>query len=89
MLQGTLVLEKLTQIHLAFEVGLGVGGEGSEDFWVDIPGGDAAMVLTTVFIVNDKRDDLIPEAFLQHDQSAEATVSIFKGMNSFKTDMEF
>ena len=82
------VLEEAAEIHLAFEVGLGVGSEGSEDFWVDIPGGDAAMVLTTVFIVNDKRDDLIPEAFLQHDQSTKAAVSIFEGVDAFKADME-
>ncbi len=46
------------------------------------------MVLTTVFIVNDKRDDLIPEAFLQHDQSTKAAVSIFEGVDAFKADME-
>ena len=61
---GTLVLEKLTQIHLAFEVGLGVGGEGSEDFWISIPLSDTTMVLTAVLIVNDKWDDLMPEALL-------------------------
>jgi uncharacterized protein len=52
------------QIHLAFEVRLRAGGKVGKDFWICIPGGDAAMVLTTVFIVNDKRDDLMPEALL-------------------------
>lgn len=85
---GTVVLEQSTQVHFAFEVGLGTGGDGGEKVRIGIPHGDAAMVLAAVLIVNDKWDDLVPEAFLQHDQSSHAAVAVFKGMNAFEPDME-
>lgn len=82
-------MEQSTQVHFSLEVGLSAGGKVGEDFWVGIPGGDAFMIFATVLIVDDEGDDLMAQAFFEHDQSAEATVSIFKGMNSYKTDMEF
>ena len=46
------------------------------------------MILATVFIIDDEGDDLVLEAFLHHDQPAESTVAVFKGMDAFEPDME-
>jgi hypothetical protein len=62
-----LVLEQSTQIHFAVEVGLGPCGDGGKDFWVRIPEGDAFMVFSAVFIIDDEWDDLVSETFLRHD----------------------
>ena len=83
-----LVLEQSTQIHLALEVGLGTGGDGSEYFGIRVPGGDAFMVCATMLIVDDEWDNLMSEAFLHHDQSAEATIAVFEGMDAFEADVE-
>jgi hypothetical protein len=45
-----LVLQQLTQIHFAFKVGLWAGGDGSENIWVRVPGGNDA---TTVVVIDD------------------------------------
>jgi hypothetical protein len=69
-------------------VGLGTGGEVSKDFWICIPGGDAFVVLASVFVINDERGNLVSEAFLQNNQSSKATVAIFKGVDALKANME-
>ena len=46
------------------------------------------MILATVFIIDDEGDDLVSEAFLYHDQSPQAAVSVFEGMDALEPDME-
>ena len=46
------------------------------------------MICAPVFVVDDEWDDLVSEAFLHHDQSAEAAIPVFKGMDSFESDVE-
>ena len=46
------------------------------------------MILATVFIIDDEGDDLVSEAFLNHNQPAEAAVSVFEGMDALEPDME-
>ncbi len=87
-LQGSLVLEQSTQIHFAIEVGLGAGGEVGEDFWVGIPCCDTFMVFSAVFVIDDKGDNLVSEAFFEHDQSSKTAVAVFEGMNPFKADVK-
>ena len=61
------------------------GGEGSG---VCFPRCDSSVVFATVFVVDDEWDNLVAQAFLHHDQSAEAAVSVFKGMDTLEPDME-
>ena len=41
-----------------------------------------------MLVVIDKGDELVPEAFLHHNQPVEAAVAVFKGMDTFEPDME-
>ena len=53
-----------------------------------VPLFQSAVVVQLQIIFDDKRDDIIFQAFLKHDQPAHATVSILEGMDSFKPYME-
>lgn len=65
-----------------------MGDDFGEDGWIFVPFGDSVVVFPSLLIVDDKRHDLMPQAFLHHDQSAKAAVAIFEGVDAFKADME-
>ena len=65
-----------------------MGSDGGKDFWVRIPEDDAFMVFSAVLIVDDEGDDLMAQAFFEHDQSAEAAVTVFEGVDPFETDIK-
>ena len=69
-MQGSLVLEQFTEIHFAFEVALRTEDEVTEDAGIDIPIDDTFVVLTSVLFINDKGNDLMSKALLDHDQPA-------------------
>ena len=62
-----MVLEQPAKVHFTFEVGLGPGGDGGEDFRVSAPACDSSVVFATVLIVDDEWDDLVTEALFHHD----------------------
>ena len=47
----------------------------------------ASIVIHLDFIGNDERYDIVIEALLKHDKSADTSVTILKWMNSFKCQM--
>lgn len=69
-MQGSLVLEQFTEIHFAFEVALRTEDEVTEDAGIDIPIDDTFVVLASVLVINDKGNDLMSKALLDHDQPA-------------------
>ena len=83
-----MVLEEAADVHFAFEMGLGAVDGFGEDSGIGIPLGYSTVVFATVFIVDDKWNDLVTKAFFEHNQSAEAAVTIFEGADALKSDME-
>ena len=52
------------------------------------PFGQAAVIEHLEFLVDDKRNDIIAQALLEKNQSANTTVSILKRVDMFKAVME-
>lgn len=85
---GATILQQSAGIHLVSQAILGEFGFCHKQVWVCLPFLDATIVFTSMFVIIDKGDDLVPKAFLHHEQPAEAAISIFEGMDAFKPDME-
>ena len=69
-LNGSLVLEQFAEVHFAFEVTLRAKDEVTEDAGIDIPIDDTFVILASVLVINDKGNDLMSKALLDHDQPA-------------------
>jgi len=52
------------------------------------PGGDTAVVGASTFVVDDEWIDSVTQAFLHHDQAADATIVILKGADLLEADMK-
>ena len=65
-----------------------MGGDFGEDGWIFIPLGDAVVVFSPLLIIDDERHNLMSQAFLHHNQPAQAAVAILKGVDAFKANME-
>ena len=67
---------------------LGLFGDGCEASRVGTPIGDAAVILATVFIVDDEGLDVVTQAFFDHQHSAHTTIAILEGMDLFEPCVE-
>lgn len=63
-------------------------GHSHQQVGVGLPLLNAAVVSTSVLVIIDKGDDLMAQAFLNHNQPAEAAVTVFEGVDPFETDMK-
>jgi len=79
---------ELLEFDLGFEVILGFHYHIHQFVVVDLPFLNAPKVSGAAFIVDDEWHDIVAQTFLEHKQSAHAPVSVFKGEDLFKTDME-
>ena len=65
-----------------------MGGDFGKEGWIFVPHGDAAVVFSTLLIVNDERYDLVSQTFLHHDQPTQAAITVLKRMYPLELDME-
>ena len=82
------VSKKLLQIDLGGEALLGFLTGNKQGRFVVVPITEALEILSTAFIIQDERHDFVAEALFEHQESADATVTILEGMNPFKSNVE-
>ena len=75
------------QGDLSLEAHLGFHTDIHQNTAILVPLADAVQIAGAALIVDDKGRDLVPEAFLEHQQASDATVTIFKGMDALKPNM--
>jgi len=56
--------------------------------FVVVPVAEALEILRAAFIIQDEGHDFVAEAFFEHQESADTTVAILEGMDSFEAYME-
>lgn len=66
------------------EASLGLLGYSGEGCGVGLPCGDAAVVFTAVFVVDDEGIDAIAQAFFDHEHSGSTAIFVFDGVNCFE-----
>lgn len=79
---------ELLEFDLGFEAVLGFHDHVYQFVVVDLPFFDATEVARAPFIVDDKRHHIVAQAFLEHKQSAHATVTVLEGEDFLEADVE-
>ena len=83
-----LALQEALQGDLSLEAHLGFHTDIHQDTAILVPLADAVQIAGAALIVDDKRRNLVPEAFLEHQQASDATVTILEGADALESDME-
>ena len=79
---------ELLEFDLGFEAVLGFHHHVHQFIVVIVPLFDATEVAGAAFVVDNERHDIMTQAFLEHKQSAHATVAIFKGEDLLEADVD-
>ena len=83
-----LALQEALQGDLSLEAHLGFHTDIHQDTAILVPLTDAIQIAGTALIVDDEGRDIMPEAFFEHQQASNTTITIFKGADTLKPDME-
>ena len=83
-----LALQEALQGDLSLEAHLGFHTDIHQDTAILVPLADAVQIAGAALIVDDKRRNLVPEAFLEHQQASDATVAILEGTDALEAYME-
>ena len=83
-----LALQKALQGDLSLEAHLGFHADIHQNTAVLVPLADAIQIASAALIIDDEGRNLMPEAFLEHQQASNATITILKGTDAFKSNME-
>ena len=83
-----LALQEALQGDLRLEAHLGLHTDIHQDTAILVPLADAVQITSAALIVDDEWRDLVPEAFLEHQQASNATIAIFKRTDALEADME-
>ena len=76
------------ELDLGFEAVLGFHYHVHQFVVINLPLFDATEVAGTAFIVDDEGHNAVAQAFLEHKQSAHATVAVLKGEDLLEPDVE-
>ncbi len=76
------------EFDLGFEAVLGFHDYVYQFVPVGVPFFDATKVSGAAFIIDNEWHNVMAQAFLEHKQSADATVSILEGKDLLETDVE-
>lgn len=83
-----LALQEALQGDLCLEAHLGLRAGIHQDAAILVPLADAVQIAGATLIVDDKGRDLVPEAFLEHQQASDAAIAVFKGVDALELHME-
>ena len=76
------------ELDLGFEAVLGFHYHVYQFVVVIVPFFDVADIAGTAFIIDDEGHNVVAQTFLEHKQSAHATVTVLEGEDLIKADME-
>ena len=79
---------ELLEFDLGFEAILGFHDYVQQFIVVFVPFFDAPEVSGAAFVVDDEWHNIVAQAFLEHKQSAHATVAVLEGKDFLKADVE-
>ena len=83
-----LALQEALQGDLSLETHLGFHADIHQNTAILVPLADAIQITGAAFIVDDKGRDLVPEAFLEHQQASNAAIAICEGTDALEPNME-
>ena len=83
-----LALQEALQGDLSLETHLGFHTDIHQNTAILVPLADAVQIASAALIVYDKGRNLMPQTFLEHDESANTSVSILEGKDLLKANME-
>lgn len=87
-LRRSVVLHQLAGFQFVLEAFLCPEDDILQDLWFSIPLDDSAVVGASAFFVDDEGCNIVPEAFLHHNDPAYSAVVIIKRMDAFKMNMK-
>ena len=83
-----LALQEALQGDLRLETHLRFHADIHQNTAILVPLADTIQIAGAALIVDDEGRDLVPEAFLEHQQATDTTIAIFEGMDALEPDME-
>lgn len=83
-----LALQEALQGDLSLETHLGFHTDIHQNTTILVPLAYAVQIAGAAFIVDDEGSNLVPEAFLENQQTTDAAITIFKGVDTLEADME-